>query len=284
MPREVNQRIENYADTNSLKRHGGGGTSKPLRRGCRSPWTEHSQLRTCCWETLQSHQGRSDSGSNQRRQVVNREHVFGPNTHWEETKLVIAGVTPHPPHPDAWHSHGVGAGLGAGVGGEAGVQQPKPKTRRPPSARLCSALHRTAATGAWGPREGAGHEGRLCLETVLRTLLGGGGGRAARCWWMEGRWSIFQEQPKPQPIRISPQDPVHVPKDTRYTTCQVRVEGVPGRRPRQARSRSTLASTAPNTLRPRESRGTAAGGKAVAEGRPARRGGRRGTHQLRRGS
>ena len=88
-------------------------------------------------------------------------------------------------------------------------------------------------------------------------------------WERDGAFSRNSQSPSPS--GISPQDPVHVPKDTHYTTCQVRVEGVPGRRSRQARSRSSPSFYAPKTPRPGESRGTPGGGKAAAQGRPAGR-------------
>lgn len=137
--------------------------------------------------------------------------------------------------------------LGTRVDGEAG-RAPSPGP--PPLwALLCAA--------ASGERAGQGVASTPRLRRGPSAGMGMGmgmgerGRSGVRGWERERAFSINSQTSSPSGISLKSRH--HHSKDTRYTTCQVRVPG--RRRQRRARTRSPPASPAPRTPQPGEGRG-----------------------------
>lgn len=156
------------------------------------------------------------------------------------------------------------------MGREAG-RAPIPGPQRPrPLPRPCAALHRGNA------RSGPDRKGKARGLPLLRNRAEDpprgwerGWGEETECSCVKAGWGCFPETSQsPSPSKGSPQDP-SAPQRNALHNLSGEGRWVPGRRLRRARS-PFPASPAPRTPRPGESRGVPAGGKAVAEGRPAR--------------
>lgn len=284
-----NQSIQNCTDTyKRLKRHKRETTTvepdKPLRWGCRSPWIlaiKSLQLRKKgCKETLHCHLGPSDSGSNQtqRRQVVNREHTSGQTTPWKEANVATAYITSQQHHQKARRAR-------VWVpGGCRGGWRCRARARpRPAAPQLCSALHR-------GDRRSQHHRkgrarGPLLPENCVGDPPPGIEAGVPERPRLEAGWGVFQKPAKaPNHQGFPSSSGPLAPRDTRYTTCQVRGGGVPGRRQRRAQGRSSPLLPPPGSRGRGRAERRRASGQAAAEGRPARtRGRQRGAHRLRTG-
>lgn len=151
------------------------------------------------------------------------------------------------------------------------------------SAVLCSARQR--------PATAAGRKGRELGPPLPGDCAGDPpqgfwrGRPSVRGWGVGLGGAFFQRASKAPAIRVSLKIR-SIPKDARYTTCQVRGGGVPGRRPRRA-------GVAPSPFSPQGCRGRRrgehsggrqVGGKAAAEGLQVRRADGCGTRRRRRGA
>lgn len=217
------------------------------------------QLRKAgCKETLHCHLGRSDSGSNQTQKATSCKQ----RTHFRPNHPVKGSKPSHrrnhtTPTPLQSKAH-LDGGCQGGWGGRARARP------RPAAPRLCSALQRGDRRSR--PQRKGRAPGLPLPENCVGDPPPGIEAGATECPQVGAGWGVFQKPAKaPSHQGLPSSSGPLAPRDTRYTTCQVRGGGVPERRPRRARGHSF-----PLLPRPGESGGQRAGKPQPRGGRPGR--------------